>query len=148
MRSSCLVNPCRPFSWVRVALMTVLTLLFSGWNTCTAIVSFNSCPGTVPQPVIVSVSPDTISDGGESVPLIVSGSDFVPQSQIMWNGNALQTTFHDSRHLQTTITKQTFDTFGGSAGSTVQISVRSQEPIVVVGCPIGLSSGTLFLFIN
>ena len=148
MRSSCLVNPARPFPWVRITLLAVLTLLFSGWSNCTAIVGFNSCPTTVPQPVIIAILPDTIPDDGESVPLTVDGSDFVPQSQVMWNGNALPTTFTDSSHLQTTITKQTFESVGGSLGSTVQISVRSQEPTVIVGCPNGLSSGTLVLFIN
>ena len=148
MSSSCLVNPSRVFPWIRIALLTVLTLLLSGWNTCTAIVGFNSCPSTMPQPVIIALSPDTIPDDGESVPLIVDGSNFVPQSQVMWNGNALQTAFIDSRHLLATITQQTFGSFGGSAGSSVQISIRSQESIVVVGCPSVLTSGTLVLFIN
>lgn len=148
MRSCCLINSGRPFSWVRIALLTILTLLFCGWSNCTAIISFNSCLLTVPQPVIVFLSPDTIPADTESDPLIVDGSDFVSQSQVMWNGNALQTTFIDSRQLQATITKQTIESFGGSVGSSVQISVRSQEPTVVVGCPNGLSSGTLVLFIN
>jgi hypothetical protein len=146
--SCCLVDPSKPFPSVRIILLAFLTLLFSGWSNCTAIISFNSCLSTVPQPIVIALEPDTISDDGESVPLIVDGSDFVPLSQIMWNGNPLQTAFTDSRHLQTTITKQTLESFGGSAGSTVQISVRSQERTVVVGCPIGLSSGTLVLFIN
>jgi len=55
MRSSCLIHPCRRFRWVRIAFVTILTLLFCGWNNCTAIIGFNSCPSTVPQPVIVSV---------------------------------------------------------------------------------------------
>ena len=148
MSSSCQVGACRPSPWGRIVSSVVLALLFSGWSNCSAIFNFGSCPSAVPQPVIISVSPDTIPDDGESVPLIVDGSSFVPQSQIMWNGNALPTTFTDSRHIQTTITKQTFDSFGGSAGSSVQIFVRSLEPTVVVGCPNGLSSGTLVLFIN
>jgi len=145
---SCLVNPCKPFPLVRVALVAVLTLLLSGWTTCTAIIGFGSCPNTVPQPIIISLSPDTIPDDAESAPLNVDGSDFVSQSQIMWNGNALQTTFTDSRHLQATITQQTFRSFGGSVGSSVQISVTSQESAVALGCPDGLSSATLVLFIN
>jgi hypothetical protein len=147
MRSSCLIHPCRRFRWVRIAFVTILTLPFCGWNNCTAIIGFNSCPSTVPQPVIVSVLPDTISDD-ESVPLTANGTEFIPQSQIMWNGNALQTTFIDSSHLQATVTKRTFESFGGSVGNTVQISVRSPEPIVVVGCPSGLTSGTVVVFIN
>ena len=145
---SCLVNSCKPFPFVRVALLAVLTLLLSGWTTCTAIVGFGTCPSTVPQPVIISLSPDTVSDEGESVSLGVDGSDFVPQSEIMWNGNALQTRFVDSRHLQATITQQTFASFGGSAGNNVQISVKSQESTVVLGCPDGLISATLVLLIN
>jgi hypothetical protein len=143
-----LVNPCKPFPLVRIALVALLTLLLSGWTTCTAIVSFNTCPSTVPQPVIVFLSPDTIPDDTESDPLSVEGSSFVPQSQIMWNGNALPTTFTDSRHLRTTITRQILDSFGGSTGSGVQISIMSPESTLVVGCPNGLSSTTLVLLIN
>lgn len=145
---SCLVNPCRRFPFVRIVLLAVLALWLSGWTTCTAIVSFGTCPSTVPQPLIISLSPDTVTDDGESVPLDVDGDDFVPQSEIMWNGNALQTRFLDSRHLQSTITRQTFDSFGGSAGNSVQISVRSRESTVALGCPDGLSSATLVLLIN
>jgi len=144
---SCLVNPCTPFPSVRIAFVAVLTLLLSGWTACTAIVEFSSCPGTVPLPQITSLSPDTIAGDTESVLLIANGSDFVPQSQIMWNGSALQTTFTDSRHLQATITRQTLDSFGGSAGS-VQISVRSQGTAPVLGCPNGGNSATLVLVIN
>jgi hypothetical protein len=146
MRSS-LVNPCKPFPSVRLALIAALTLLLSGW-TCRAMFEFNSCQGTVPQPQITSLSPGTIPGGAESVPLTVDGSGFTPQSQIMWNGSALETTFTDSRHLQTTITQQTFDSFGGSAGSTVQISVRSQGSVAGLGCPKGGSSAALALVIN
>ena len=145
---SCLVNPCKPFPSVRIAFIAALTVLLSGWTTCSAIVDFNSCQGSVPQPQITSLSPGSIPGDAESVLLTVNGSGFAPQSQIMWNGNALQTTFTDSRHLQTTITQQTFDSFGGSAGNGVQISVRSQESVAVLGCPNGLNSATLVLVIT
>lgn len=144
---SCLVNPCKPFGAVRIAFVAVLTLLLSGWTTCTAIVDFNSCPGTVPRPQITSLSPDTIPGDAESVPLIVNGSGFVPQSQIMWNGSALQTAFTSSNQLQVTITQQTFESFGGSAGSSVLISVKSPGSAAVVGCPNGGNSATLVLLI-
>jgi hypothetical protein len=124
-----------------MALIAALTLLLSGW-TCSAI--FVSCQGVVAQPQITSLSPDTVSSDSESV-LTVEGSGFAPQSQIMWNGNSLQTTLMDSHHLQTTITQQTFDSFGGSAGSSVQISVRQGSGM---GCPPGGNSATLLLVIN
>ena len=50
--------------------------------------------------------------------------------------------------LQTTITQQTFDSFGGSAGSPVQISVRSQESVDNLGCPNTGNSAALLLVIN
>jgi hypothetical protein len=144
----CLVNPSKRFPLVRIAFIAVLTLLLSGWSTCNAIVNFSSCLGTVPQPLINSLSPDPMPGNTESVVLIVNGSGFVPQSQILWNGSALQTTFMDSDHLRATITQQTFDSFGGSAGSSVQIVVRSQGSVPVLGCPNGGNSATLVLVIN
>ena len=145
---SCPVHPCKPFPWVRMACIAALTLLLSGWTTCSAIVDFNSCESSVPQPQITSLLPGAIAGDAASVLLTVNGSDFVPQSQIMWNGNALQSAFTDSRHLQATITQQTFESFGGSAGSSVQISVRSLGSVAVLGCPNGGNSATLELVIN
>jgi len=142
---SSLVNPWKPLPWVRIAFIAALPLLLSGW-TCNAI--FVSCLGVVPQPQITSLSPDTLPSDTNSVLLTVEGSGFTPQSQIMWNGSSLQTKFIDSRHLQTTITQQTFDSFGGSAGSSVQISVRSQASAGALGCPIGGNSASLTLVIN
>jgi IPT/TIG domain len=144
---SCLVYPCKPFSSVRIAFLAILTMLLSGWTTCTAIVNFNNCTDMVPQPQITSLSPASIPGDAELVLLIVNGSGFVPQSQIMWNGNPLPTAFGGSRQLQATITRQTFDSFGGSAGSSVQISVRSQGSVPIVGCPNGGNSA-LVLVIN
>ncbi len=144
MRSS-LVNPGKPLPWVRIALIAALPLILSGW-TCNAI--FVSCLGVVPHPQITSLSPDTLPSDANSVLLTVEGSGFTPQSQIMWNGSSLQTKFIDSRQLQTTITQQTFDSFGGSAGSSVQISVSSQGSVRDLGCPIGGNSASLTLVIN
>jgi hypothetical protein len=111
-------------------------------------VDFNSCEGSMPQPQIISLSPGAVPGDSTSVLLIVNGSDFVPQSQVMWNGSVLPTTFTDSRHLQTTITQQTFNAFGGSPGSSVQISVRSLGSGGVSGCPNGGISAALDLVIN
>ena len=145
---SCLVNRCERLLLVRIAFVTALTFLLSGWTTCNALFVFNGCQGSVPQPQITSLSPDTIpGDTGSSL-LIVNGSAFVPQSQILWNGSALQTSFLNPHHLQTTITQETFDSFGGSAGNNVQISVRSQGSVADLGCPTAGNSTTLVLVIN
>ncbi len=143
-----LANPCAPPFLLRITCLAALTTLLSGWSTCNALFVFNSCPGSVPQPQITSLSPNTIPGGAESTPLIVNGSSFVPQSQIIWNGSALQTTFMDSHHLQTAITQQTFGSLGARAGATVEISVESPASAPVFGCPNGGSSATLILAIN
>ena len=145
---SSLVHPCKLLPLVRIALLAALALLLSGWSTCTAMVDFNSCQGAMPQPQIASLSPGAIPGDSASVLLTVSGSDFAPQSQIMWNGSALQTTFMDSSHLQSTITHQTFESFGGAVGGTVQISVRSHGSAGVLGCPNGGNSAALELVID
>jgi IPT/TIG domain len=142
---SSFASPRSPFPLVHIGFIAVLTLLLSGW-TCRAM--FISCQGVGEQPQITSISPDAIPSDQSSVLLTVDGSGFTAQSQIMWNGNALQTTFENSRQLQTTITQQTFDSFGGSTGSNVQISVSSPESISGFGCPIGGSSGSLFVVID
>lgn len=141
---SFLARACKLVPLIRIALVAALTLLLSDW-TCSAI--FLSCHG-VAHSQVTSLSPNTIPRNGESVLLTVDGSGFTPQSQIMWNGSALQTTFIDSHHLQTTITRQTFDSFGGSSGNDVQISVMSQASFDDLGCPIGGNSATLVLVIN
>ncbi len=115
--------PCKPFSLI--ALIAALAALLSGW-TCSGM--FVSCQG-VSQAQITSLSPGHIPRDVNSVPLTVAGDGFTPQSQIMWNGSSLETTFVDSQHLQTTITRETVDSFGG--GSRVRISVSQGS-----GCPI------------
>ena len=142
------VNPGEPLLPVRTALIAGLILLLSGWTTCNAMFVFNGCEGSIPQPKITSLSPNAIPGDGESVLLTVNGASFAVNSRIMWNGNALPTTFIDSDHLQTPITQQTFVSFGGSIGRTVQISISSPASVAVAGCPNGGSSATLALVIN
>ena len=140
MRSS-VVRPCNPSPLYRIALIAVLTLLLSGW-TCG--IEFHSCQGVALQPQIASLSPSSVPSDANSVPLTLEGSGFTHQSLILWNGSTLDTTFMDSHHIQATITQETFESFGGSAGSSVQISVRSQGSV----CPISRDSATLDLVIN
>ena len=125
----------KPF--LSIALIAALAALLSGW-TCSGM--FVSCQG-VSQAQITSILPGKIPSDANSVPLTVAGNGFTLQSQIMWNGSTLETTFLDSRHLQATITQETFDSFGG--GSSVRISVSQG-----LGCPISGNSAALDLVIN
>lgn len=142
------VDPGEPLLSVRIALIAGLILLVSDWTTCNAMFVFNGCEGSIVQPKITSLSPNAVPGEGESVLLTVNGASFAVNSQIMWNGNALPTTFIDSDHLQTPITQQILASFGGATGSTVQISVSSPASVAVVGCPNGGNSATLALVIN
>src|SRR5262245_36371343 len=96
---SCLIENAEPFPWLRIGFVAALSLVLSGW-TCTAIIGFNSCLGVPVTPAITLISPSVMSATTDSSLLAVRGSGFVPQSQILWNGNALATTFIDSGHLQ------------------------------------------------
>ena len=139
---SCLITPWRPY---RISLVIVLSAVLPAW---TYSANFSSCFGVTTQPQISALSPETISADTVSGMLIVVGGGFVSDSKILWNGNALQTTFIDSEHLEATITQQTFESFGGSSGSSVLISVMSPQSNSVVGCSAGGSSVTLTLMIN
>jgi hypothetical protein len=135
----------KPFPLIHFGLIAALILLLCGW-TCSAL--FISCQGVGDQPQVTSLSPDNIPSDANSVLLTVEGSGFTPQSQIMWNGSPLRTSFLDSHRLQTMISQQTFESFGGSAGSSVEISVRSQGSVTDLGCPIGGNSAVLLLVIS
>jgi len=134
------------FPALRIILIAGLTVMLAGWTTCSAL--FISCQTSAPQPQITTLSPNAIPGDMEFVTLTVEGSEFVPQSQVLWNGTALPTTFIDSSHLQAAITPQTLASFGSSSGSTVKISVRSEDLQPVMGCPIGGNSAVLILTIN
>ena len=75
---SCLVSPSKPFPSVRIAFIAVLTLLLSGWTTYSAIIEFNSCQGSIPQPQSRSLSPGIIPGDADSVLLTVNGAALFP----------------------------------------------------------------------
>ena len=129
------IQSCKPVPWLHIAFVATLPLILSA-GTCTAVIGFNSCLGIPPAPQITLLSPNAIAANAQSLLLIVTGNNFASESQILWNGNALPTTFVDSQHLQATITHQTFEQFGGSSGSSVLISVNSVVTSPVVGCPL------------
>jgi hypothetical protein len=141
-----LVRPYASFPLPRVTALAALTLLLSGWTTCSAF--FLSCQTSVPQPQVVLLSPDDLAVDTEPVVVTVEGGDFEPQSEIMGNGSALQTRFVDPQHLQTSITQQTLSSLGATAGSQLQVSVMTPELSPVAGCPIGANSATLVLAIH
>lgn len=56
-----------------------------------------------PLPVISSINPPGVIAGASSLTLSVSGSGFVDGSQVVWDGEALPTTYLDASHLEVTL---------------------------------------------
>jgi hypothetical protein len=131
----------------RIALVLVLIALLPAW-TCSGIVQFNSCTGEVISPQINALSPQAISADLSSILLSIDGAGFVLQSEILWNGHPLQTSFVDSHHLEATITQQTLASFGGSAGANVLISVTTPSSNPSFDCENGATSAEITLVID
>ena len=138
-------NLRRPLPWVRLASVVVLALFLSGWTTCSVMGALNTCQSVTPR--VTALSPSTMSADTQSALLTVTGTNFTPQSQILWNGSPLPTTFVDSGTLQTTVTQHTFSSFGGASGSTVQISAMTMGS-ATSGCSNAGSTVTLVLEID
>ncbi|MCS6842145.1 MAG: cell shape-determining protein [Roseiflexus sp.] len=65
-------------------------------------VTFN-IQSTNPQPTISSVTPEVIPVGNSDVALTVTGSNFVANSVVRWNGTPLTTTFVSATELRATL---------------------------------------------
>lgn len=88
-----------PYKLYLVAFVLILIPVCSAW-TCNAFIGFDSCQTSVPQPQITALSPNAVPADAASVQLAVDGTGFVRHSEILRNGNSLQTTFTDSPRLQ------------------------------------------------
>ena len=99
----------------------------------------NSTPTPTPGPVLSSVSPSAASAGSPGVVLTATGSNFVPGSEITWNGTERATLYVSSTSLQTTLltpdlanvaTIQVGVTdptnVGGASSSTIPFSISGQ----------------------
>jgi hypothetical protein len=79
--------------------------------------------GDNPVPVLGGLTPDSVIEGSGDFVLTVTGSDFVPDSVVLWNGIERTTTFVSSGELQAFIAAADVAT----AGSAV-ISVSTPSP--------------------
>ena len=77
----------------------------------------------VPPPSLSRLSPTLAVAGGADLVLTLAGSNFVPTSQVHWNGEPRPTTFLDSRRLQVAISSDDIAT-----AVTAPINVRSPSP--------------------
>jgi hypothetical protein len=75
------------------------------------------------QPVITSLDPFTATVQGPAFTLQVAGSGYVSGTQVLWNGNALPTTFVDDHHLTAQVAASRL-----SAGGIVQVTAQAPGP--------------------
>jgi hypothetical protein len=78
---------------------------------------------TNPIPVAASVSPSMANAGGAAFTLLVTGSDFVKGSKVLWNGSQLMTIFINSTLIKAKVPALDIHTRG-----TAQIAVSNPTP--------------------
>ncbi|MCC7353194.1 MAG: hypothetical protein IT330_05495 [Anaerolineae bacterium] len=74
-------------------------------------------------PTISSVSPDSIQAGSPMITLTVNGANFAQDAQVLWNGEALTTTWVSSNRLTARVAAARL-----ADGQTVGITVRNRTP--------------------
>jgi hypothetical protein len=84
----------------------------------------DATPATAPTPSITQVLPQTIPAGSQSTTLKVTGTNFVPETAILWNGAALATTVIDANTLSGTIGSNSLTTPGA-----VQLQVQNTQTL-------------------
>ena len=76
-----------------------------------------------PVPLLTSLSPAKVTCGGAGFTLTVSGSDFVPNSVVRWNGNSLTTTYVGGTELQAVVPAGDIAT-----GGEIQVTAANPAP--------------------
>jgi len=102
--------------------------------------------GANPLPVLSSVSPNTVNEGGSAFLLSVSGADFTPGSVVRWNGFDRATTYNSSNELQATITSADIAATGSASvtvfspapggGTSIAATVTINPPVAGNAIPV------------
>jgi hypothetical protein len=119
----------------------LLVLVFPGCNALNPL-----CGSARPAPVIVSLSPSTITfaEVEQGVLLTVNGRQFVSSSVVVINGTTLSTKVVSSQQLQVMITTALISAPGTASVTVNTPSGNSGD----VGCTSGGTSGALVLTIT
>ena len=128
---------------VTVVLLTSISLPFVPANAVPApeTTGFTSLPFTIlaaasPVPTASSLSPSSAAAGGAAFTLTVTGTNFVSNSVVQWNGVALVTTFGSATQLTAAVPASDIATAG-----TASVTVLTPTPG-------GGTSGALTFTIN
>jgi WD40-like Beta Propeller Repeat len=99
---------------------TAAVTVTGGGGGTSAPVNFVISPTPPATPTITSVSPANATAGGAAFTLTVTGTNFIPQSVVDWNGGARTTTFKSATSLTAAIQATDIATAG-----TAEITVAS-----------------------
>ena len=104
------------------------------------------CGSARPAPLIGSLSPSTVSfsEVEQGVALVVNGSQFLPSSEVLINGNALSTTVSSSQQLSVMLTTGVISGPGSVNVSVLTPGGNSGN----LGCSSGGTSSVLVLRVN
>lgn len=80
-------------------------------------------PTANPVPAIESLSPQSLPAGDPAFTMDVEGTGFMPSSQVLWNGQALATTYVNSGRLQAAVPATLLTQIG-----TAVVSVQNAAP--------------------
>ena len=104
------------------------------------------------QPTITALDPYTAVVSGPPFTLQVEGSGYVNETQVLWNGNALPTTFVDSSHLTATVgaaqlaaagnVQVTAQAAGGFASNAETFAVAAPAPAISSLSPAAVMVGS------
>ena len=108
-------------------------------------VSVSSYVSQVPTPVINSLSPSNKIAGSSTFTLTVSGTGFVANSIINWNGIALPTTYISSTSLTASVAAS-YIASAGTAGVTVSTSGSATTATLTFTINAPITTGKKFLF--
>ncbi len=75
------------------------------------------------KPVISSLSPASVGAGSPAITLVIQGSDFAPDAQVLWNGGPLATQFVSATQVKVLIGADLL-----KHGQTAGLVVRNQSP--------------------
>jgi hypothetical protein len=128
-------------STIRLGHLLALLLLLPGCNSLNPL-----CGSARPVPVLSSVSPTTIafSQLPATFSLILTGSEFVSSSVVVFNGTTLSATVNSKSQLTATVTSSLI---AGPGNYSVQVQTPAGNS-ADFGCSSGGKSATLPLTVT
>ncbi|MDH4055272.1 MAG: hypothetical protein OEV58_07830 [Gammaproteobacteria bacterium] len=105
------------------AQVSVFTPIPGGGTSTTLQFVVEELPISNPLPVLISLDPSETTEGGGDLTVTLTGTDFMPATEVRWNGNSRPTTFVSSTQLRATIAASDISTAGSA-----EVTAFTQAP--------------------